>query len=350
MPERALDKPRRIALAGTLVVAAVALAACGAAEGGPQTGGSPDVTGDAFPVTIEHKYGTTEVGAPPERVLSLGFNEQDFALALGVRPIAVREWMGERPSATWPWAQDELGDAEPEVLPAGELNCEQIAALRPDLILATYAGITESDYEKLSRIAPTVAQTDEYVDYGMPWQEQTLMIGRALGRESEAERLVAEIERQFERARQEHPEFGRAVAIAAYQEESGSIGAYSSQDPRGRFLASLGFRAPAEIDDLAGDQFFTRVSGEQLRLIDEDVLVMVDIGEIAASRDELLGDPLYRRPDVVRDGADVYPDEEVAAALSFSTPLSLPLAIEELVPELAAAVEATSGAGAGDAE
>jgi iron complex transport system substrate-binding protein len=213
-----------------------------------------------------------------------------------------------------------------------------VAALRPDLILGVYAGMTEEDYDRLSRIAPTVPDTGEHVDYGMPWQEQLRLTGRALGREDRAETLAGDIEAQFARAREEHPEFGEATALFAYREESGSFGAYSSADPRGRFLRSLGFRAPTRIDELAGDQFFTQVSGEQLRLIDQEVLVMIDLANVAASRDELMRDPLYRRLDVVRAGRDVYPAVEPAAALSFSSPLSLPAAIDAIVPQLADAV------------
>jgi iron complex transport system substrate-binding protein len=38
----------------------------------------------AFPVTIEHKFGETTIDAEPERVVSIGYNEHDFLLALGV--------------------------------------------------------------------------------------------------------------------------------------------------------------------------------------------------------------------------------------------------------------------------
>ena len=66
-------------------------------------------------MTIEHAFGTTEVPSAPERIVTVGLTEQDSVLALGMTPVGVTEWYGEQPYATWPWAQDELGDAEPEV-------------------------------------------------------------------------------------------------------------------------------------------------------------------------------------------------------------------------------------------
>lgn len=329
---------RPIHLVALLAAVVLAFAACGGDGDDPGRAAVSPEAGGAFPVSIEHKFGTTEIAEEPQRVVTVGYNEHDFALALGVTPVGVREWFGERPSATFAWARDELGEAEPSVLPAGELNFERIAALRPDLILGVYSGMTEADYERLSRIAPTVAQTDEHVDYGVPWQEQTMTIGRALGRERRAGRIVARIEARFARVREEHPEFSAATALFAYREENGSFGAYASDDPRGRFLRSLGFQAPDDIDELAGEQFFAELSGEQARLLDRDVLVMIDLADIAASRAELMRDPLYRRLEVVREGRDVYPDVEAAAALSFSSPLSLPRAIDALVPQLARAV------------
>lgn len=326
---------------GLTIVVAVLGAGVGACSGGNADGAAEPSAG--FPVTIEHKFGTTEIESEPERVVSVGYNEQDFLLALGVAPVGVREWFGEQPGATWPWAQDELAGAEPEVLASAELDFEQIAALRPDLIVGPYSGITEDEYAKLSRIAPTVAQSDEFVEFGIPWQEETLLIGRALGREAQARELVDEIEARFARVRAEHPEFRRATAVVAYEAEAGGFGAWSSADPRGRFLRALGFRPAAKIDELAGDSYYTEISAERLRMLDRDVLVMLNVPNAAASREELLAEPLFRRLDVVRERRDIYPDRELAAALSFASPLSLPQAIDGLVPQLAAAAERMNG-------
>ena len=65
----------------------------------------------------------------PERVISVGYNEQDAILALGVIPVGIRDWYGDQPYAVWPWAQDELGDAKPEVLSGTGINFEQVASL-----------------------------------------------------------------------------------------------------------------------------------------------------------------------------------------------------------------------------
>jgi iron complex transport system substrate-binding protein len=103
----------------------------------------------AFPVTVRHEHGETEVAKAPERVATLGYSDQDFVLAFGVEPVAVTDWYGDDEFATWEWAQDELGDAEPVVLNKGAFtgtaayNYEEIAELEPDLIIALYTDMSE---------------------------------------------------------------------------------------------------------------------------------------------------------------------------------------------------------------
>ena len=111
----------------------------------------------------------------------------------------------------------------------------------------------KGDYEKLSRIAPTVAQDEKYIDFGMPWEDQTLLVGKALGREEQAQKLIDDTAARFEQVRQGHPEFEGKTAILAYGGPDG-YGAYSTQDTRSRFLTDLGFKTPAKIDELAASR------------------------------------------------------------------------------------------------
>lgn len=294
----------------------------------------------AFPVTVEHKYGATTIEKSPERIVLVGLNDQDAVLALGVKPIAVTadEYGLQYPYAVWPWAADKLGDAQPEVLPFLEIAFERIVALQPDLILGLYAGLTDTEYKLLSKIAPTVAQSGEYIDYGTPWDEMTRTAGVALGRSDLAEDLIAAVEAKFARAREEHPEFEDATAVYAGFIDLGQYYAESSQSSRVAILTSLGFELPAEIAELAGDAFYAEISQERLDLLDHDLLLW-EIGD----RDVRLlieDNPLYRQLNVFKEGRDIFVEDKVlAGALAFASVLSVPYILDELVPQLAAAVD-----------
>jgi iron complex transport system substrate-binding protein len=325
-------RPHTLAL--LLAAFLVPLAGCGEDDQAPPQPASPAGAASAFPVTIEHKFGSTSIDAAPERVVTVGYTEQDAVLALGVKPVGVREFIGGYDWRSRPWAKQALGGAQPEVVGAEQINFEAVAAQRPDLIIGINSGMTKGDYQKLSRIAPTVPQSGEYVDFGMPWEEQTTMIGRALGREPQAKDLVAAVRARFERAREEHPEFSGASAILAYGGPDG-YGAYSTQDTRSRFLTDLGMRIPAEIDRIAGDSFFTELSQERFRLIDRDAVLMF------GPQDAIEGDRVFGRLDAVKEDRVVYFDttDQFAGALGFASVLSLPYLLDQAVPLLAAAVD-----------
>lgn len=299
---------------------------------------TPDTSesADAFPVTIEHAFGETTIEAEPVKVVSVGYGEHDGILALGVIPIAVRDWYGDQPYATWPWAQDELGDAQPEVLPSTELNFEQIAALEPDIIIGISSGMTDGDYELLSAIAPTIARPADFNDYATPWDVALEVTGRALGRTAEAEQVIADTKQLYADAVAEHPEFTGATASVTFFFE-GQPGAYASTDVRSEALTELGFVIPEEIDELAGDSFFVSISAEDLSPIDTDVVVW--IGDGAETFEAIRDLPTRPSTRAFQEGREVVADDLLSAAFSHSSPLSLEFVIEELVPELALAVD-----------
>jgi iron complex transport system substrate-binding protein len=322
----------RAAVGALAVAAALALSACGDDE--PEPSGNPQATGEAFPVAIEHKFGTTTIEAAPERVVSVGYTEQDMLLALGVEPVGTREFLGGYAYKQRPWAQDALGGSQPAPVGGEEIDFERVAAQWPDLIIGVNSGMSEADYKTLSKIAPTVAQSDEFIDFGVPWQEQTLTVGRALGREEQARALVDDVEARFAQAREGHPELVGASVIMAYGTK-GDFGAHSSQDYRLGFFEDLGLESPDRVDALAGDSFFVDFDEEHFRLMEQDVVVMF------GTRDDVTADPVFRRLDAVREDRVVYIDleDQFAGALGFSSPLSLPYLIDEALPKLAAAVD-----------
>ncbi|HEU4658227.1 MAG TPA: iron-siderophore ABC transporter substrate-binding protein [Capillimicrobium sp.] len=326
---------RRLAALLATTAAAAALAACGGDDGGGEaTAASSSAATGAFPVTVEHKFGSTTIEEEPKRVVALGYTDQDPVLALGVVPVGVGDFLGGYDWRARPWAQEALGGAQPEVVAGQEINFEAVAAQRPDLIIAINAGLKEGDYDRLSKIAPTVAQSGEYIDFGMPWDEQTLLVGRALGRSEEAERVVEDVRARFAEVREEHPEFEGKTAILAYGGPDG-YGAYATEDTRSRFLSELGFVTPKKVDGLAGESFYTAFSQEQFRLMDQDVVVMY------GAKEDVLKDPAFSRLDAVKEDRVIYLDltDQFSGALGFASALSLPWLVDESEEMFAAAVD-----------
>jgi iron complex transport system substrate-binding protein len=326
----------RPAAALVALLLGLALAGCGgddddAAGDRPATG---QTAAAAFPVSVEHKFGTTRIESEPERVVTVGYTDQDPVLALGVVPVGVGDFLGGYKWRERPWAQEALGGVQPPVVAGQEINFEAVAARRPDLIIAINAGLKKGAYERLSRIAPTVAQSGDVIDFGMPWEDQTMLVGRALGREARARKVVADVKAKFERVRSEHPEFAGKTAILAYGGPDG-YGAYSTQDTRSRFFSDLGFRTPKRVDQLAKGSFFAAFSQEQFRLIDQDLVVMY------GPQKSITGNRVVRRLDAVRDDRVVYLDltDQFAGALGFASSLSLPWLLDQAEDTLAAAVD-----------
>src|SRR6201998_4015312 len=138
-------------LAGAAGMVAVATSAAGCSSRKP----SPAAPGGS--VTINHLFGQTVIKEPPKRVVSAGYTEQDDLLAVGVVPIAVTNWFGNQPFGVWPWAQRKLGGAQPTVLNLDNgIPVDQIAGLKPDLIVAINAGVDVDPDQKVWALPPTV--------------------------------------------------------------------------------------------------------------------------------------------------------------------------------------------------
>ena len=289
----------------------------------------------ASDLTFEHAFGTTVLPRPAQRVVSLGYTSHDPLLALGVRPVAVRHWFGAFPYGVWPWAQRQLGDARPDVL-IGEVSMERVASHNPDLIVAIGAGISEAEYSVLSRIAPVLVHEASDSAYGTPWDRMTVTLGRATGRLSEAQELVAGVRSAFADARGRHPAWTGRTGVAAYH-WSGETGAFIGADTRARFLVELGFRPTEAVAALSGvNDFYAPLSPEDLSPLDADLLLWVSSYDTSP---DLVALPMRRTLEACEEGREVFAGGVLAAALSFGSVLSLPFALDQLEGDIATAID-----------
>jgi iron complex transport system substrate-binding protein len=331
---------RRSALASAAGLVLLLGACAGADDRAPAASGSNAAAESAFPVTIDHKFGHTTIKSAPERIVVVGLVEQDALLSVGVVPVGTTEWFGEQPGAIWPWASGKLaGAAKPAVLTNTDgIQFEKVAALRPDLILGLYSGLTDQDYRTLSKIAPTVAQPPGAVDFGASWQDVTRIVGQAVGRAAQADQVIGDVQAKIAATRTAHPEFAGRTALMATTYEGYYV--YGPQDARGRLLTDLGFRLPDGLAAVTGKDFGANLSRERTDMLDTDVLIWL-IDDYAKDRAKVQADPLYAKLKVKSQGRDIYLEnkELEGAATSFVTPLSLPYLLDKLAPQLAAAVD-----------
>src|SRR5689334_12410091 len=142
-------------VAAGLLVLVVAGCGVGDPPKAAENTGNQETSSDApvtFPIEVEHKYGTTTIAKKPEKIVTLGLSDQDVVLALGKKPIGAIDWFKERPYGLWPWTTKLWGDTPPEIVgERDDYNLEKILNLKPDLVLAQYSGMSQDQYDELSK-------------------------------------------------------------------------------------------------------------------------------------------------------------------------------------------------------
>ena len=334
-------RPRLLLSAIIAAVLAPVLALSGCAA-------SDTPASSATGVTIEHAFGKTVVPASPKRVVTLGWGSSEAALALGVVPVAMeKKAYGGDKNGVLPWIADKLKDmgaktptmiTETKEAPA----YEEILAVKPDLILATYSGITKAQYKLLSDIAPTVAYPDK--PWSTPWRDVISIDGKALGKTAQAKAVLSDIDKVMAKQAAAHPELkGKTVAVV--WDVSGTFYVYRPADSRVSFLFDLGLKSAPAVEELAnGDSpFFYTLSYEELDKLKSDILVNFANTDEEAST--FLAQSYAKAMPAVKTGAVAsVTGVPLISAVSPPTALSLTWGIDQYVAKLSEAAKAADAA------
>lgn len=333
---------------GTSSTPSAATSATTGATAGATASATAGAASTAFPVTIQHAFGSTTVSAAPTRVVTWGWGSTDAAIALGVVPVAMpRQSYGGDADGVLPWVRERLkadGSPVPTILPDEQTApAEAIAAARPDLILAPYSGITQAEYDTLSKIAPVVAYPGK--PWATPWRDTIRIVATALGRGAQADTLLADIDATVKAKAAEHPELaGKSIAVVFPTAQDFYV--YKPADPRVAFTNDLGFVNAPSVDALAnGDQsFFYTLSTERLDELTSDVLL--SYADSQATQDAFLGSAAAKLMQQVKDGAVAsIVGTSLVSSVSPPTALSLTWGLDDLVAELSKAAKAAAAAG-----
>ena len=285
-------------------------------------------------VSVKHAFGETKIAGPPKRVVSAGYTDHDDLLALGVVPVAVTNWFGDQPFGVWPWAQPKLGGAQPVVLDlANGIQVDQIAALKPDLIVATNAGLDADTYAKLSAIAPTVAQSGQDAFFE-PWKDQATTIGQAVFKDAEMRTLISALDEKFVNAGKNNASFSGKKVFVVRGAFVGDAAEITPAGWRTDYLTQMGFVIGDGIDNyVKGDEALVPRDRAASVLDEADLLIWTT--ESDEERAALLADPTFAKLKATRTNRNVITGKDLAGAITFATVLSYALVADQLPPMIA---------------
>ena len=317
---------RRRALIPFLAIA-LALAACGGDD--DDAGGAADASEAAESVTVEHAFGSTTIDAVPERIVSIDTQWTDVLVALDA-PLMGAALDPTVEGGRYPW-QDVIPDSVEDIPVTDTIPYESIAAMRPDLIVASWAAAEQSDYDRLSELAPTIPLLgDEQVD---TWQDMATVAGEFLGEEEQAAALIADADQQAADLAAELPGLdGKTYALANYVPGDAIYVVADPEDGAATLFAQLGLSIDPDLLVLAdGASGRVELSLERVGELDADLLILLTNG---ADPNEIPG---YSGLPAVQSGAVSVLDVPTITGLNTPTPLSVPYALDAIRPALEAA-------------
>lgn len=285
-----------------------------------------------FPLTLHNAWGDVTIQKEPRRVVALGYSDVAVASALGAEIVGSVQSFGSVSGLT----QDRN---LPYVTPLPEpvtwlnpmdINVEQIATLKPDVILATAAySLNEQTYELLNDIAPVV--TYEKGIYQASGPDEARRIGRALGKETAAQELITKSEQAVSALREELPGLDGGTYLYGQARAGVAVMVVAKDNLTAKFMSGLGLVPLPAVANLTGKGSVPGtidVSYEQAGLFeDADVLFMTYQSD--QYRQQFEKDPVVGRLGIMKSRY-VPLDIEVATALQAPNVVAVPWLLDRL--------------------
>jgi iron complex transport system substrate-binding protein len=299
----------------------------------------------SYPIIIKHALGTTTITKKPERVATVAWANHEVPLALGIVPVgfAAANFGDDDGDGLLPWVAEKLavlGAGKPVLFDEGDgIDFEAVAATNPDVILASYSGLSQSDYDTLSQIAPVVAYPD--AAWSTDWREMIRLNSAGLGMATEGEALIKTIEAGIAQVVAGYPELkGKSVMFVTHLDATdlSTVNFYTTNDTRVKFFADLGLKSPKSVMDAStAGRFSGSISAERIDAFD-DVDIVVTYGDRRLI-EALAANPLMSKMSAVANDAVVMLGRDPLGTAANPTPLSISWVLKDYVALLAKAAQ-----------
>ncbi|MBW1599518.1 ABC transporter substrate-binding protein [Streptomyces sp. JJ38] len=298
MRARWLTRVGRSAGAVTIALGLFATAACSSDsdKNTDDKGGEkkPAASDAAFPRTVEHAMGETEIEKAPKRIVALDMTFVDAAFALEGNVVGYTTFTGPDEKLPPYFGEDgkTYGAEAVEVGTLDEPSAEKILALKPDLILSAKVR-HEKLYKDLSGIAPTVFTETT----GATWKDNLRLVGEALGKEDLAEQKIGAFEKRAKTIGDSvRKQEGGNPTVSVVRFVDGPTRLYKEDTYVGVILNDLGFGFP---EDAQGTGFNADISEEQITRVDADDIFVTyypdPSGTGEKNKEKFMANPLWKQ-------------------------------------------------------
>lgn len=318
-----------------VAMCALLLSGCGGSLKGDESNPSPDMNCAEdeqveYPITLATQYGEVTIDKKPERVVALGMGDAEVAIELGVQPVGTSDWMQFGGDGLGPWLNGSYAE-KPALLATFDVNYTDVAALKPDLILDTRGWQNKGRFEKLTKIAPTVAAAPSG-QYSSDESMQLAMLGKALGAPCKAKSLEKNLEKNIADQVARHSGW-KGATFSVVTRSAAGWGAYA-QGSSVTFLERLGLQlnpALTSLPDISSDKSTISLSEESLGKVEANVVFAVPV---QVNDSEITNSAAWKAIPAVAEGRSLILDSDVQRALELGTPAASNYALKKLSDSL----------------
>jgi iron complex transport system substrate-binding protein len=315
-------------LPAALLGAALALGmtACGDGDSSRDAATATEAEAEAasWPVTVDHARGSSTIEEKPERIVVMHEAGVDPVLSLGLEPVAMFEIQGGDDSM--PWLKGKIDWPEDASLTAERTaNPEAVAKYDPDLIIVGDVYADNATWHELEDIAPTLVY--DWPTGGPAWRPILDGVAEVTGLEDRADEVTAAYDARISGIRAQFPGIDQLTYNSAILNKGQLM--YSTNS----VFEDLGM---VQTDRQKKAGATGTVSMERLDELDGDLLVIYDP---AGEKQKLESSRQFRSLPSVTNGALVWQNMALGYAVTTAAgPMSLDWAVEQITPELTAAV------------
>jgi ABC-type Fe3+-hydroxamate transport system substrate-binding protein len=308
------------------VTSAALATACGTEAPGAEAPGAESPT----PITVVDSRGKTiRFDTVPERIFTTSYRHiVDELILLEEPPFAYGAYEEEALPEWTRAAIDEAGyEIEPFVTVYGDaVNYEALAALRPDVIIAS--GYEEDAFAELEAIAPLVVVGTEGFDLD---GSRLRILGELVGRPEAAEVIVDDLLGGFDEVDAPSDEM---ALVFGFADASGPRFAVEWGDVPGRegeLMGELGFDVKSDWPFDRNEFGYAEISEENFGLLDEADFV-VNIGPYPGNWDDdkaaIEASPVMQNLEVYQRGEVFFLTPNESQAIVQWTPLATPTLVD----------------------